>query len=73
MYDHTPTEAEIEENFRAAQKTLATICRNTREDIRPETPGLFASLVRELRVLDSDSLNTIHQRTSHKQPCAQAE
>lgn len=73
VFDHTLTPEEVEQNNREAEKTLTLICRETRRDIRPDVPHLFSQLVRQMRAMDSRSLNTIIASANQNQPCDAAQ
>ena len=60
LFNHEQTPEEIAENVREARETLNQLCEQTTTDVRPETPALFADLVRKMRKLDARSLTRIH-------------
>ena len=64
LFDHTKSDDQLTRDISEAQTILESLCSTTQVDVRPETPGLFAKLVRKMRQLDTASLRTLHQKAS---------
>ena len=72
-FDHTPSRQDIQQNYRDAEQTLRVLCEQTTRDVRPDTPGHFNTLVKQMRVLDASSLQRLHQMSSSGSICQSAE
>ncbi len=64
LFEHKRSDDQMVRDVTEAQKTLESICSTTAVDIRPETPGQFAELVRLMRLLDTPSLRSLHQKAT---------
>lgn len=62
LFDHKYNEEQNKNYENEAEMVLREICENVGDDIRPETPHLFASLVYKLRELSFDRLHAIYSR-----------
>jgi len=71
LYDHSLSATELAVTLHEAQNTLTKLCRQTETDVRPEAPGLFASLTKQLRQLDIRSLRQLMNQA--KTVCTKAE
>lgn len=47
------------ENVRDARASLTNLCRQTEVDVRPDAPGLFNGLVKQMRKLDASNLKRL--------------
>ena len=61
LFDHSMTAEEEEAKFQTATQTLRDLCKSSKDDIRPETPRLFANLVRQMRTLDESNMKRLYQ------------
>lgn len=69
-FEHTPRDdADNLHIRRSAEERLQKLCTLTREDIRPETPQLFADLVHIMKDLDSDSLRDLYSKVKDRTFC----
>ena len=64
MFEHAEETGFQESSKQAAQSTLRELCRQTSQGVRPETPALFAQLVKNLKKLDAQSLIAIQRGAS---------
>ena len=73
-FEHSHEEdAQMEVRGRAAaQKALRQLCRTSDDDIRPETPALFAELIKELKSLNYDNLNELYEVVRSGRLCDKA-
>ena len=72
LFDHTLSAAEEEQKLNEASETMRALCASVKdEDVRPETPRLFADLVRLMRTLDARALQQL--QGSAASMCPQAE
>ena len=58
-FEHASPEEIRAEGRQETETVLRDLCRTTKEDIRPETPQLFSSLVAAVKKLSSDDLREI--------------
>jgi hypothetical protein len=72
LFDHTPSSAQMADTLRESQQTLTEICRQIQVDVRPQTPGLFSNLVRQMKKLDGRNLRQLHS-LSRTAMCTKAE
>lgn len=72
LFDHTLSSAQMADTMREAQQTITDICQQISVDVRPETPGLFSNLVRQLKRLDTRTLRQVQQATTSGM-CTKAE
>lgn len=73
VFENKPGPAEQEQSRREVKETMQKLCDQTKEDIRPETPSLYHAMVRQMRKLDTDSLNAIHRLVTEGRMCQKAE
>lgn len=71
LFDHTLSSLEMESNVREAQQLIATLCRQTTPDVRPEAPNTFSQLVKQMRGLDQRNLRTL--LSTSQSSCTKAE
>jgi hypothetical protein len=71
LYDHAMSDEEMSATLREAQATVTQLCRETETDVRPNAPALFATLVKQMRVLDTRNLRQL--LSASKGICAKAE
>jgi len=70
-FDHTVSNEEKDAQLGKAEETMRALCASVKEDdVRPETPRLFADLVRVMKTLDSTSLQRL--QASANSMCPQA-
>jgi hypothetical protein len=72
LYDHAVSADEMASTMREARDTVAQLCRQTEVDVRPDAPGLFATLVKQMRLLDARNLAQLFQ-SSKSGLCPKAE
>jgi len=72
LYDHSLSDAEMSSTLREAQETVTQLCRQTETDVRPAAPQVFATLVKQMRVLDANNLKQLQTMTKTG-ACAKAE
>jgi hypothetical protein len=68
-FDNTPTDEEEATNKVNAIQTLRQICEETTIGVRPETPSNFKKLIKEMRKLNSESLNSIYRSIQSEKFC----
>jgi len=69
-YDHAVTQSEMAATLSDVQQTVTSLCRQTETDVRPDAPRLFATLVKQMRRLDTRSLQQLLADSSRY--CAKA-
>ena len=72
-FEHRQQAEDQSKNKRDAEQVLNRLCVESKSDIRPQVPRLFATLVREMRKLDTASLSNMYEDISSKRMCAKAE
>ena len=76
VFDYEPTEEAQAENRRGVTEVKAafgTICTQTETSVQQAAPGTFSELVRKMRTLTPEQLQTVHQQIKTSPPCARAE
>ncbi|KAK7501815.1 hypothetical protein BaRGS_00006901, partial [Batillaria attramentaria] len=70
MYDHGSREEQSREARMEAEHMLRQLCRDTQDDIRPDTPRLFANLVSVMRKVDASGLKSLYSQLEQNTLCA---
>ena len=73
MFEHKQQAEDQSKNKRDAEQALNKLCVESKRDIRPQVPRLFATLVREMRKLDTASLSNMYKGIMSNRVCAKAE
>lgn len=63
LYDHSLSASQQADSMREVQQTISQLCRLGEVDVRPEMPGMFTTLVHQMRRLDYRSLRQLHAAT----------
>ncbi len=70
-YEHVYGNGERAEPRKDAENKLEEICRDTREDIRPDSPRLFSELVYIVKNMDAAALREIYSQLKRGSLCSQ--
>ncbi|XP_046361600.2 uncharacterized protein LOC124138779 [Haliotis rufescens] len=70
IYEHVYGNGQRAEPRREAENKLQEICRDTREDVRPDTPRLFSELVYIIRNMDVTTLNGVYNQVKRGSLCS---
>jgi len=69
-FDHKENEeTESKQALADARQNLKDLCTTSKEEVRPETPGIFNELVYNLRRLGSADLKTLYQEGTTASEC----
>ncbi|XP_067679783.1 uncharacterized protein [Haliotis asinina] len=70
IYEHVYGNGQRAEPRREAENKLQQICRDTTQDIRPDTPRLFSELVYILRNMDVSTLRSVYSQVKRGSLCS---
>jgi hypothetical protein len=72
-FDHSEFGVEQTENpQQGAQQSVEKLCQSSTDEVRPETPGLFAELVYNIRRLNEQQLKAVYDATKAAPACAKS-